>query len=101
MTLMTTPIFDHTKQKINELTFSFPEFVTACKNLVHPINSFLRCNLFQSHVSRMATPILNYAQSKIFKSTFNLMNLYQHAKNQAISSFCSRETVDLRILQSD
>ena len=84
---MTKPISDHTKQKISELTFSFPEFVTACKHLVHPINSFLRCNLFQNHVSRMATPILNYAQSKIFKSTFNLMNLYQHAKNQAISYF--------------
>ena len=29
------------------------------------------------------------------------MNLYQHAKNQAFSSFCSRDTVDLKILQFD
>ena len=29
------------------------------------------------------------------------MNLYQNAKNQAISSFYSRDTVDLNILQSD
>ena len=29
------------------------------------------------------------------------MNLHQHAKNQAFSSFCSRDIVDLKILQSD
>ena len=29
------------------------------------------------------------------------MNLYQHAKNQVISSFCSRYIIDLIILQSD
>ena len=29
------------------------------------------------------------------------MNLYQHAKNQAFSSFCSKDTVGLKILQYD
>ena len=29
------------------------------------------------------------------------MDLYQHAKNEAISSICSAEIVDLKILQSD
>ena len=29
------------------------------------------------------------------------MNMYQHAKNQTFSSSCSRDIVDLRILQSD
>ena len=29
------------------------------------------------------------------------VNLYQHAKNEAVSSICSREIVDLKILQSD
>ena len=29
------------------------------------------------------------------------MNLYQYAKNQAFSSFCSRDIVNLKILQSD
>ena len=28
------------------------------------------------------------------------MNLYQHAKNEAVSSICSAEIVDLKILQS-
>ena len=29
------------------------------------------------------------------------MNLFQHAKNRTFSSFCSRDTVNLKILQSD
>ena len=29
------------------------------------------------------------------------MNLYQHAKNEAISSICSDEMLDLKILQPD
>ena len=29
------------------------------------------------------------------------MNLYQHAKNQVFSSFCSRDMADLKILLSD
>ena len=29
------------------------------------------------------------------------VNLYQHGKNQAISSICCGEIVDLKILQSD
>ena len=29
------------------------------------------------------------------------MNLHQYAKNQAFSSFCSRDIVNLKILQSD
>ena len=41
---------------------------------------------------------------KTFWSTFQLLffvNLYQHAKNEAVSSICSGEIVDLKILQSD
>ena len=29
------------------------------------------------------------------------MNLYHHAKNKAVSSICSGEVVDLKILQSE
>ena len=29
------------------------------------------------------------------------MNLHQYAKNQAFSSFCSRDIVNLKVLQSD
>ena len=36
-----------------------------------------------------------------FNQLVIFMNLYQHAKNQAFSSSCSRDVVDLKILQSD
>ena len=29
------------------------------------------------------------------------VNLYHHAKNEAVSSICSEEMIDLKILQSD
>ena len=37
----------------------------------------------------------------IFDKILIFVNLYQHAKNEAISSICSGEMVDLKILQSD
>ena len=42
----------------------------------------------------MLTPI-------VFDQRLISMNLYHHAKIQAFSSFSSRDTVDLKILQSD
>ena len=36
-----------------------------------------------------------------FNQLLILMNLYQHAKNQAFSSFYPRDIFDLKILQSD
>ena len=42
----------------------------------------------------MPTPIF-------FNQLFILTNLHQHAKNQTISRFCSRDVVDLKILQYD
>ena len=47
-------------------------------------------------MTSVAKIIFNQAHRKSFEPTF-----YQHAKNQAISSFCSRDKVDLKILQSD
>ena len=38
---------------------------------------------------------------KIFDQLLIFVNLYRHAKYDAVSSICSRETVDLKILQSD
>ena len=37
----------------------------------------------------------------IFNQLLDLVNLYEHAKNEAVSSICSGEIVDLKILQSD
>ena len=38
---------------------------------------------------------------KIFGQLLVYVNLYQHAKNQAISLICSGDMVDLKVLQSD
>ena len=46
--------------------------------------------------------IFDHAHSPIFFNQLSIsMNLHQHAKNQAVSSFYSRVTVDLKILHSD
>ena len=47
----------------------------------------------------MATTIFDQAHPNVFQSTFNSMNLYQHEKNQAFSSSCSRDIVDLKNLE--
>ena len=42
---MVVTIFDHTRPKIIEITFSFPEFAPACKNSV-PFSQFLGQKIF-------------------------------------------------------
>ena len=37
----------------------------------------------------------------IFNQLLIFVNLYQHAKNEAVSSICSAEIVDLKTLQSE
>ena len=37
----------------------------------------------------------------IFNQFLILVNLYQYAKNEAVSSISSREIADLKVLQSD
>ena len=40
-------------------------------------------------------------KQNIFDKLLTFVNLYQHAKNEAISSISSGEIVDLKILHSD
>ena len=76
------PIFDYAHPKIIEATLSFPEFPPAFKKSFHSIRTFLRyCEI----VTRLATPNSDHAQSKMFDQLLIYVNLYQHAKNQAIS----------------
>ena len=58
-------IFDHLQPKIIESTFSFPEFVPACKKSVYSICIF-RYRQFQSSMTRMATPIFDHTHPKKF-----------------------------------
>ena len=82
----TEPTLDHSHPKIIEVAFSFPEFVNKYKKSVYSIIFFLR-------YSQICPTLFN--QLLIF------MNLYQYVKNQAISSFCSKDTDVVKILQSD
>ena len=49
----------------------------------------------------MVTPILDHAYPNIFQLTSNFHVYISTAKNEAFSSFCSRDIIDLKILQSD
>ena len=86
--------FDHTHPKIPELNFSFPEFPPVCKRSVRSINSFLRFIQFQSPVTSLATPIFGGATQKFFDQALTYVNLYQHAKNPAISLIYFRDMDD-------
>ena len=52
-------------------------------------------------MTRQATPIFDHAHPKFFDKLLVYVNLYQHAKNPAISQICSGDMVDRKILQSD
>ena len=87
--------FDHAYPII----ICYSEIVSPCKKSVCFIDSFMRYSQFKSPVTRVATPISDHTHPNIFLSTLNFW--YQYAKKQAISSLCSRDIFDLKILQSD
>ena len=58
--------------KIDETTFSFPDFVPACKKSFYSISSFLRYSKFQNPVTRLVKTFFDHVHSKMFQSSFNL-----------------------------
>ena len=63
-----------------------PKFPPACKKTLY---SILRYSQFQSPVTKLRMPTQIY-----FDQLFIYVNLYQRAKNQAISRICSGYIVD-------
>ena len=63
---------------------------------VNSINSFLRYSKFWSPETRLDKPIFDHVQWKNFQFLI-FLNLYQHAKNEAVSSICSDEIINLKI----
>ena len=51
--------------------------------------------------NRVGTLIYDHAHANFFQQVLISTNLYQDAKNQAFSTFCSKDILDLKILQSD
>ena len=86
-------IFDHAYSKIIESTFSFSEFVPACKKI-----SLLHLFIFKIKLifTRLAAPIFDHAHPKNFQATFIFLNLYQHTKNQLIPSVLFSDTVNFK-----
>ena len=80
MNLMATSNFDHIQPKITGITFSFLEFVPACRKSVHFIYSFLRYSHFQSSLTRLPTLISDQAHPQIFWSTFHLCKFVSKCK---------------------
>ena len=101
-TRLVTRIFDHMHPKHFQAPFNLHKFVTACKKTVNSMCSFFNYRQFWSSETRLATPIFDLAQPKKFTINFLIsVNLYHHPENEAVSSTCSGEIIDLKILQSD
>ena len=75
-----THFWPYQAQKVSII---FCEIVPACKKSVSSVSSFLRYSQFYSPETRLAILIFGHAPPKIFLSTF--VNVYQHAKNEAVS----------------
>ena len=57
--------------------------------------------MLEKTMAKLATPISDMANQKIFDQVLIFVNLHQHAKNQANSSISSGDIVDLKTLQRD
>ena len=76
------------------------EFVPACKKSVPSVQSSDTVN-FRDQGPDWPHPFLTMPYQKKFDQILIFMNLYQHAKNKTVSSICSGEIVNLKILQSN
>ena len=88
------PTFDHA----HPIIISYLEFLSPFKKSVYSIDSLIRYSQFKSLVTRVDTPIFDYTHRCIFLSTLNFW--CQHEKKQTFSSLCSKDTFDIKILQS-
>ena len=84
--------FDQALPKIIESTFTFPEFVQACKKTVYQRQQILESGDQTGHINFWPCP-----PKKIFDNLLIFVNLYQHAKNQFIPSVHSSDTVNFKV----
>ena len=60
----------------------------------------MRYSKYQSPATRVSLFIFDHTYPSIFQSSVNFHELESTLKNQAISSFCSRDIINSKILQS-
>ena len=97
------PIFDHTYPKHLEVNFTCPNLYQHFKNQFTPSICSLDTASVGVPCPGCSNP-LDHTHPKVFQSTLIFINLIfflEHAKNQADSSFCFRDTVNFKILQCD
>ena len=90
-------IFDQAHPKIFSSTFSFPGFVPACKKSVVPSVHFWDAVNFRVQRPDWPHSFLTIPNQEIFDQLSIFVNLYQHAKNEAVSSIFSGEMVPWKI----
>ena len=95
------PIFDHHHPKIIKVTLASLNFYEHTKNQFIPIIFSLDTASFCVLKPELPHPFLTIPTPIFFNQLLVSINLYQYAKNQAFSSCCFRDMVDLKILQSD
>ena len=93
------PFFDYAHPKNFQSPFNLREFVPACKKSVIP--TVYSWDTFNFRVSRpdWPHPVLTLPNQKVFDQLLTFVNLYQQAKNKAVSLFFSGGIVDLNILK--
>ena len=90
-------------QKQLEVIFTCTEFVSTFEKSIYSFYLFFRYSQFWSPVSRVLKPTKPYPPKRFsININFHKFNFFlENAKNQANSSFCCRDTVNFKILQSD
>lgn len=90
-----------------EYNLAFLHLCQHANQFVTFIRSWNKAN-FRGLWPEVLNPFLTTTNRKLFKESFSdffksffFMTLYHHAKNQAISSLCSEDIVDFKILQSN
>ena len=74
--------------KIIKATYSFPEFVPACKKLVYSVCSFFEIKSSLDSREQIVPPIFDLADPKNFKSNFNLQDFVLACK-KLVDPICS------------
>ena len=83
MTLKTTPIFDGEYQKIKKVTFSFPNFVSACKKISYSNDSFFDIHPISESCDQSATSIFGKRLTQYFFINFNFHEFVLTCKKTA------------------
>ena len=99
VTILATPVSDHAHPKKSQKFGRIWENQLAKNQLIPLTHSWDTVN-FRLPQADWTYLFLRMPYQKNFYQLSIFANLYQHAKNGAVSSICSGEIVDLKIFQS-